>query len=109
MQFDAAEIRMKRNRLLPATVFLAGFLSIGAARVDLGLVVGAPPPPPPPGVVVAPVGVAPGPGYVWVPGYWDWVDGRWVWVDGRWVLPPRPHGVWVEPKVEFRLHRGHWR
>jgi len=26
---------------------------------------------------------APGPGYIWVPGYWAW-QGRWVWVRGSW-------------------------
>jgi WXXGXW repeat (2 copies) len=101
---------MRFNRLLAVIVLLSGLLFIAAARVDLGIAVGAPPPPPPPpAVVVGPVGIAPGPGYVWVPGYWDWVAGRWVWVDGRWVLPPRPRAVWVEPRMEFRLHRGRWR
>ena len=33
------------------------------------------PPPPDQDVVV---GVAPGPDYVWVGGYWGWYGGRWV-------------------------------
>jgi hypothetical protein len=37
---------------------------------------------------------APGPTYVWAPGYWTW-QGRWVWISGRWMLPPRPQAVWV--------------
>lgn len=84
-------------------------MSLAATHVNLGIAVGSPPPPPPPDAVVTPVGVAPVPGYVWVPGYWDWVGGTWVWVQGRWVLPPSGHHVWVSPVLEFRLHRGHWR
>ena len=45
-------------------------------------------------VVVA----APGPGFLWVPGYWSW-HGRWVWVGGSWVVGPHPHARW---------HAGHW-
>ena len=98
-----------KKRLLAFAVLVAALWLTAAARVDLGVAVGTPPPPPPPGVVVGPVGVAPAPGYVWVPGYWDWVGGRWVWVDGRWILPPRARAVWVDPRIEFRWHKGHWR
>src|SRR5262249_34139372 len=53
----------------------------------------------PPAPVVERVVVAPGPGYVWTPGYYRW-DGRaYVWIPGRHVLAPRPHAVWVQ---------GHW-
>ena len=97
------------KKILIAIVLLSGLWLIAAAKVDLGIAVGGPPPPPPPAVVVSPVGVAPGPGYVWVPGYWDWVGDQWVWVDGRWILPPRPRAVWIAPALEFRWHRGHWR
>ena len=38
--------------------------------------------PPPPQVEV--VGLAPGPGYFWIGGYWGWRGGRHYWVDGRW-------------------------
>ena len=42
---------------------------------------------------------APGPGYVWVPGYHRWEGGAYAWTAGRWVMPPRPHARWVA---------GHW-
>jgi hypothetical protein len=90
------------------SLLIAVLLTMAAARVDLGIAVGGPPPPPPV-TAVAPVGVAPAPGYVWVPGHWDWVGGNWVWVEGRWILPPKPRGAWVAPSLEFRWHRGHWR
>ncbi len=54
----------------------------------------APPPP-----IVETVVVAPGPGYVWVPGYYRWSGTAYVWVPGAWVRPPRPRAVWVP---------GHW-
>jgi hypothetical protein len=53
---------------------------------------------PPPKVPAEVVPVAPGPAYVWTPGYWAW-NGTWVWVRGAYVVRPRPHAVWVG---------GHW-
>lgn len=54
--------------------------------------------PPPQQAEVIPV--APGPEYVWMPGYWSvGVGGSWVWIGGRYAIPPQPHAVWV---------RGHW-
>jgi hypothetical protein len=71
-------------------------------------VVVAPPKPP---VEVIPV--APGPMFVWTPGYWRW-QGQWVWVRGTWVVPPYHRAVWVNG---YWAHRhggyvwvpGHWR
>jgi hypothetical protein len=68
----------------------------------------APPPPQTEAVVVAP-----GPGYVWVPGSWEW-RGRWVWVGGYWAFPPSPGGIWVDAywvRGPYGWHRvpGHWR
>lgn len=57
---------------------------------------------------------APGPRYVWTPGYHRW-DGRaYVWVPGAWMLPPRPHARWVAAHWAHRrggwvLVEGHWR
>jgi hypothetical protein len=105
---------MKLNKIL-ATAALGIGLAVSAptafGRVDIGISVGTMPPPP---RFVGPVGVAPGPGYVWTNGFWDWNGGRWVWVDGRWGSPPRGHRVWVEPYYHryhdgYHYHRGHWR
>jgi hypothetical protein len=68
-------------------------------------------PPPAPQVEVVPI--APGPGYVWTPGYWAW-NGGWVWVGGNWVIRPHPHAIWVGPRWVRHGHayvweRGHWR
>jgi hypothetical protein len=54
---------------------------------------------PPPAARVEVQTVAPGPGYVWTPGYWRWTGADYVWVSGSWVVRPRPSAVYV---------RGHW-
>jgi hypothetical protein len=53
--------------------------------------------PPPPQVEIVPV--APGPDYVWGPGYWSWRGGAWIWVGGGWHVRPAPGVIWVG---------GHW-
>jgi hypothetical protein len=69
---------------------------------------------PPPGVRAEVTIASPGPGYFWVPGYWDWVNTDWVWVPGAWVRPPHERAVWVAPRYHHRrghwaYQRGHWR
>ena len=68
------------------------------------------PPPPHREIIVA----SPGPGYIWVNGYWASDGQRWVWVGGHWEHPPRATAVWVEPRWEHRGDRfefsaGFWR
>jgi len=68
----------------------------------------------PPGFRTEVAIAAPGPGYYWVPGYWDWAGAQWGWVPGTWVRPPHAHAVWVAPRYYQRHGRwnyahGHWR
>lgn len=97
-------------RNLGAIGLLAGTLTgCGGAYVAYS----GPPAPPPPRASGY-VGVAPGPGYVWVDGYYDWGGRSYVWVPGRWLRPPRPRAVWVPGRFvqHGRGHqwvRGHWR
>ena len=53
----------------------------------------------PPPIRAEVVGVAPGPGYVWLPGYYRYDGGGYLWVGGRWDRPPRRNARW---------ERGHW-
>lgn len=58
--------------------------------------------------------VAPGPGYVWIDGYWGYPGGRYTWVPGYWARPPRSRAQWAAPRWESRggryyYHKGHWR
>ena len=48
------------------------------------------------------VGVAPGPGFLWIGGYYHWYGGRWVWYRGHYERPPHLGAVWVHPRYEFR-------
>jgi hypothetical protein len=97
---------MKRTILLvPA---MAMFSLLGCAA-QAGYYVA----PPPPAPVVGVVGYAPGPGYVWIDGFWDW-RGHYVWTPGYWGRPPHAHAVWVPGRAVYehgRYHyrRGHWR
>jgi len=69
--------------------------------------------PPPPAPVVGVVGYAPGPGYVWIDGYWDW-RGHYVWVPGYWGRRPHPRATWVRGRAfyehgRYHYRRGYWR
>lgn len=87
-----------------------------------GCIVAAPPPhryyvgtvvltePPPPRFEE--YGPAPGPGYVWLGGYWGWTGVRHEWVPGHWE-PGRPHERWVphrwvRERDGWHLSEGHW-
>jgi hypothetical protein len=90
---------MSKVRLTGGLVLLAAAaLSACAVRVLV------PGPPPAPRIEVR--GVAPGPAFLWVEGYWAW-HSRWVWAPGRWVVPPRVGAVWVSGR--WAHVRGGWR
>lgn len=66
----------------------------------------------PPAPIVETYGVAPGPGYLWLGGYWNWEGGRHVWVGGHWS-EPRPGYRWEAHRWEhanggWRLRQGYW-
>ena len=98
---------MKRQTLLWAPLVLG--LSLAGCAVRANYVAVAPPPP-----RVEVFGVAPGPGFVWIDGYWGWGGSRYAWVPGRWERPPRRHARWEPGRWENRsgrysYRRGHWR
>jgi hypothetical protein len=56
----------------------------------------------------------PGPGFVWVPGYYVVRGNHWEWAGGHWERPPRPGAVWVEPRYQrhgdaYDFSFGFWR
>jgi hypothetical protein len=60
------------------------------------------------------VGIAPGPGYVWVNREYVWRGGSYVAVPGYWARPSRPGRAWVAGgwygyHGGYRWHRGYWR
>ena len=57
--------------------------------------------------------VAPGPGYIWAPGYWGWSGDDYYWVPGTWVIAPQPGFLWTPGWWGFstgfyRWHPGYW-
>lgn len=97
---------MKRSIL---GLMFATFSMIGCAG-NYGYYANVPPPP----LRAEAYGVAPGPGYVRVNGYWGWRGNAYAWTSGSWVRPPRRHAVWVAPSWErrggrYRFHEGRWR
>jgi hypothetical protein len=101
--------RLCRNVL--GLALLVGTLATSACATPRGrLYVRVGPPAP---IVEARI-VAPGPGYVWVPGYHTWSGSAYVWVPGRWNRPPRARAVWVPARWArdrrgWYFVEGHWR
>jgi hypothetical protein len=68
----------------------------------------------PPAAQYEVVGVSPGPGFLWVGGYYHWYGNRWAWNAGHYERPPHPGAVWVHPRYAYRgsariYVRGYWR
>ena len=99
---------MNGRRSLAAALLLGSSVLFGMGCVaSLWVPVG------PPDALVEVQSVVPGPGYVWVEGFWEWHD-RWVWQPGHWARPPHQGALWVRGNWEhgqrgWRWHRGHWR
>jgi hypothetical protein len=71
-------------------------------------------PTPPPPLRAEAYGVAPGPGFVWVNGYWGYRGSGYAWVPGRWSRPPYARATWAPGYWErhggrYRFHEGRWR
>jgi hypothetical protein len=102
--------------LLSIVAFATPPASASPSLADLSLNIGvrvddAPPPPRHEEVV----GVAPGPDYVWVGGFWDGSPGHYTWTRGHWDRPPHGRGVWNAPHWDrdhdghYHMTRGEWR
>ena len=85
---------LHRVPLMIKTLLTLPFLFGGIlfAQISVGIEIGAPPPP---RIVARPV--VPGPGFVWVEGYWYPVGHHWKWHNGYWTRPPYPGAVWLCP------------
>jgi hypothetical protein len=84
-------------------MLIAGGAAFG--QVSIGIRIGAPPPP----RVVRVRPSTPGPGYVWIDGYWYAVGNRYKWHEGYWTRPPYEGAVWVVPHHDGeRFFEGYW-
>src|SRR5580658_4726775 len=96
---------MRRLLLMAAFAVSTSLFCQGAVDVGVGITIG--PPPAPRVLKVRPV--APGPGYVWVDGYWYAVGARYRWHAGYWSRPPYEGAVWVGPHYDGgKFFAGYW-
>lgn len=71
-------------------------------------------PGPPPAVRAEYYGAAPGPGHVWINGYWGYSGSRYEWNRGHWERPPHRGARWVDGRWDhegrgYRYRKGYWR
>jgi hypothetical protein len=95
------------TRLLFVAVLALGTASISQGSVFVSVAI-APPPIP---VYAQPI--CPGPGYLWVPGYWAYGPVGYYWVPGYWVLPPFVGALWTPGywgwvNGAYTWHAGYW-
>jgi len=76
-------------------IALAALLLLGLPLASSNAYVGISVAIAPPAIPVYTQPYAPGPGYIWTPGYWDWNGYDYYWVPGVWVLPPRIGFLWT--------------
>jgi len=88
---------------LLALILLVGGSLFG--QVSIGIRIGAPPPP----RVIRVVPASPGPGFVWVGGYWYADGSRYRWHNGYWTRPPYASARWIVPRHDGeRFYAGYW-
>jgi len=94
-------------RWLVCTIVLLSLSAASFGQVFISVRIG------PPALPVYAQPVAPGPGYLWTPGYWAWNDeGGYYWVPGTWVLAPVgmlwTPGYWGWGGGFYAWHAGYW-
>ncbi len=98
-----------KTKLL-AIMLLAGGSLFAESHWSFGISIGVPyyaPVPAPP--VAAYMPACPGPGYVWIPGYYYPEGRRFAWREGYWSRPPYAGAYWVTPRYyEQRYYPGYW-
>jgi len=87
-----------------AAILLAAGLTL-SAQVSIGITIGPPPPP----RVLRVLPPNPGPGFLWVEGYWYPVGHHYKWHEGYWTRPPYPDAIWVAPRHDGKqFFEGYW-
>src|SRR6516225_7916283 len=80
-------LQRARTALFALAMLAVPLASSAAVYVSVAI---APPPIP---VYAQPI--CPGPGYIWIPGYWGYGPGGYYWVAGEWVLAPFIGALWT--------------
>ena len=86
-----------------------GFVAPAQAQVAIDISASIAPPPLP--IYAQPP--IPGPGYVWIPGYWAWDGAEYYWVPGYWAMPPTADllwtpGYWAWDNGVYVFNAGYW-
>ena len=89
--------------------FAAGLMFSRPANAGVFLSINVAPPPLP--VYVQPI--APGPDFIWSPGYWAYDEDGYYWVPGTWVRAPQvgylwTPGYWGWSDGYYVWHAGYW-
>jgi WXXGXW repeat (2 copies) len=89
----------------PIGVFIAPAQAQVAASVTAGVA--------PPLLPVYAQPPIPGPGYLWIPGYWAWNGLEYYWVPGYWAMPPAVNLFWTPPywgwiDGVYTFYAGYW-
>ncbi len=103
---------MRIARFIFLFALAAGIMAIPApsrAQVAVGVSIRIGPPALP--VYVQPI--CPGPGYLWIPGYWAYGPDGYFWVPGTWALAPESGllwtpGYWGFGEGVYLWHAGYW-
>ena len=98
-------------RALAISILLAGTVFAAACAGVSGRVYVRTGPPP---IRAEAVLVSPGPGYVWIPGYYRYERGGYLWIGGHYERAPRARARWVpghwqHDRRGWYFVDGHWR
>ena len=82
---------------------------VAPSSAQVSVYIGSAPPP----IRYEERGPLPGPGFIWIEGYWAPNGRHYRWVQGRWDHPPYEGAYWSHPhydhyKEGWQLHEGHW-
>lgn len=85
------------------------FIAPAQAQVEVSVTAGIAPPLLP--IYAQPP--IPGPGYLWIPGYWAWNGYEYYWAPGYWALPPAADLYWTPPywawnDGQYVFNAGYW-
>jgi hypothetical protein len=89
MQMTSSMPQRMRALLLAIAMFGVSVAAIAGGGVFISVAI-APPP-----IPVYSQPLAPGPGYIWTPGYWAYGAEGYYWVPGAWALPPYVGALWT--------------
>jgi WXXGXW repeat (2 copies) len=107
MNTSASRFRSPFVRLLLLALLAFGVSasSLGSVFVSVAIA--------PPLIPVYAQPLCPGPGYIWIPGYWAWGPDGYYWVPGYWALAPFIGALWTPgwwgwADGVYVWHAGYW-